>query len=128
MAEQTTTVDEQTTPTTTTTTVDEQTTPTNTTNVDVQIPTTSPLDEQLAQKREQLTQAQITQTNAYSEYLKVMKAKTIVDEKDTDKVAKLDKLMFEYFTTYQHALEDSQKLQVELSDLESQKYLQELLA
>ena len=89
---------------------------------------TSPLDEQLLQKREQLTQAQITQTNAYSEYIKVMKAKTIVDEKDTDKVAKLNKLMFEYFTTYQNALEDSQKLQVELSDLESQKYLDELLA
>lgn len=116
MAEQTTTVDEQTTPTTTTTRPDEQ------------VPTVSPLDEQLSQKREQLTQAQITQTNSYSEYLKVMKAKTIVDEKDTDKVAKLDKLMFEHFTTYQHALEDYQKLQVELSDLESQKYLAELLA
>lgn len=89
--------------------------------------TVSPLDEQLSQKREQLTQAQITQTNAYSEYLKLMKAKTIVDEKETDKVAKLDKLMFEQFTTYQHALEDAQKLQVELSDLESQKYLDELL-
>lgn len=100
-----------------TTTVDEQTTPT----------TTSSLDEQLSQKREQLTQAQITQTNAYSEYLKVMKAKTIVDEKDTEKVAKLDKLMFEQFTTYQHALEDAQKLQIEVSDLESQKYLDELL-
>ena len=118
MAEQTTTVGEQTTPTTTTTT----TTP------DEQVPTVSPLDEQLSQKRQQLTQAQITQTNSYSEYLKVMKAKTIVDEKDTDKVAKLDKLMFEHFTTYQHALEDSQKLQVELSELESQKYLDELLA
>ena len=106
---------EETTTTTTTTTPDEQTT------------TISPLDEQLSQKREQLTQAQITQTNAYSEYLKVMKAKTIVDEKDTDKVAKLDKLMFEYFTTYQQALEDAQKLQVELSGLESQKYLEELI-
>ena len=50
--------------------------------------TTTSLDEQLSQKRDQLTQAQITQTNAYSEYLKVMKAKTIVDEKETDKVAK----------------------------------------
>ena len=127
MTEQTTTVDEQTTPTTTTT-VDTQTTPTTTTTtVDEQQPSISPLDEQLSQKREQLTQAQITQTNAYSEYLKVMKAKTIVDEKDTEKVAKLDKLMFEQFTTYQHALEDAQKLQVELSDLESQKYLDELL-
>ena len=124
MAEQTnTTVDEQTTPTTTTTTSDEQST-----TVDTQTPTTSSLDEQLSKKREQLTQAQITQTNSYSEYLKVMKAKTIVDEKDTDKVAKLDKLMFEHFTTYQHALEDSQKLQIEVSDLESQKYLDELLA
>ena len=128
MTEQTTTVDEQTTPTTTTTTVDTQTTPTTTTTTaDEQQPSISPLDEQLSQKREQLTQAQITQTNAYSEYLKVMKAKTIVDEKDTEKVAKLDKLMFEQFTTYQHALEDAQKLQVELSDLESQKYLDELL-
>ena len=127
MTEQTTTVDEQTTPTTTTT-VDTQTTPTTTTTTaDEQQPSISPLDEQLSQKREQLTQAQITQTNAYSEYLKVMKAKTIVDEKDTEKVAKLDKLMFEQFTTYQHALEDAQKLQVELSDLESQKYLDELL-
>lgn len=106
---------EQTNTTTTTTTPDEQT------------PTVSPLDEQLSQKREQLTQAKITQTNSYSEYLKVMKAKTIVDEKDTEKVAKLDKLMFEYFNTYQHALEDAQKLQVELSELESQKYLDELL-
>ena len=112
-----------------TTPTEEQTTTTTTaTTPDEQVPTVSPLDEKLSQKREQLTQSQITQTNAYSEYLKVMKAKTIVDEKDTDKVAKLDKLMFEYFTTYQHALEDSQKLQVELSDLESQKYLDELLA
>ena len=89
--------------------------------------TTTSLDEQLSKKREQLSQYQITQTNAYSEYLKVMKAKTVVDEKDTEKVEKLDKLMFEYFKTYQHALEDAQKLQVELSELESQKYLDELL-
>lgn len=115
-------VEENTTPT------EEQTTTTTTSTPYEQVQTVSPLDEKLSQKREQLTQAQITQTNSYSEYLKVMKAKTIVDEKDTDKVAKLDKLMFEHFTTYQHALEDSQKLQVELSDLESQKYLEELLA
>ena len=103
------------------------TTTTTTTTPDGQNTTISPLDEQLSQKREQLTQAQITQTKAYSEYLKVMKAKTIVDEKETDKVAKLDKLMFEQFTTYQNALEQAQKLQVELSHLESQKYLDELL-
>jgi hypothetical protein len=90
--------------------------------------TTSTIDGQLQQKREQLTQAQITQTNAYSEYMKVMKAKSIVDEKDTDKIAKLDKLMYQHFITYQHALEQAQKLQFELSDLESQKYLEELLA
>ena len=90
--------------------------------------TTTSIDEQLSQKREQLTQAQITQTNAYSEYMKVMKAKTIVDETDTDKIAKLDKLMYQHFITYQHALEDSQKLQIEVSELESQKYLEELLA
>lgn len=88
----------------------------------------SQLDKQLQEKREQLTQAQITQTNAYSDYMKVMKAKTIVDEKDTEKVAKLDKLMFDHFITYQHALEEVQRLQVELSDLESQSYLAELLA
>ena len=64
----------------------------------------SQLEEQLQEKREQLTQAQITQTNAYSDYMKVMKAKTIVDEKDTEKIAKLDKLMLEYFSTYQQAL------------------------
>ena len=90
--------------------------------------TTTSIDEQLSQKREQLTQAQITQTNAYSEYMKVMKAKSIVDESDTDKIAKLDKLMYQHFITYQHALEDAQKLQLEVSDLESQKYLEELLA
>ena len=90
--------------------------------------TTTSIDEQLSQKREQLTQAQITQTNAYSEYMKVMKAKAIVDESDTDKIAKLDKLMYQHFITYQHALEDSQKLQIEVSELESQKYLEELLA
>ena len=93
--------------------MDEQTTTTPT-----EEQTTTSLDELLSQKREQLTQAQITQTNSYSEYLKVMKAKTIVDKKDTDKLAKLDKLMFEHFTTYQNALEDAQKLQVELSELE----------
>ena len=93
-----------------------------------QTKTISPLDEQLQEKREQLTQTQITQTNAYSEYIKVMKAKSIVSESDTEKIAKLDKLMFEHFTTYQHALEESQKLQVELSKLESQKYLEDLLA
>ena len=89
---------------------------------------TPTIDEQIFQKREELTQAQMTQTTAYSEYLKVMKAKAIVDEGETEKIAKLDKLMFERFTTYQHALEDAQKLQVELSDLEAQKYLEDLLS
>lgn len=101
---------------------------TTTTTTDEQKPTFSPLEDELSQKREQLTQAQITQTNAYGEFTKVMKAKTIVDEKETDKVAKLDKLMFEQFVTYQNALQEAQKLQVELSELESQKYLDELLA
>lgn len=90
--------------------------------------TTTSIDEQLSQKREQLTQAQITQTNAYSEYMKVMKAKSIVNESDTEKIAKLDKLMYQHFITYQHALEDAQKLQIEVTELESQKYLEELLA
>ena len=89
---------------------------------------TPTIDEQITQKREELTQAQITQTNAYSEYMKVMKAKSIVDEGETEKIEKLDKLMFNHFTTYQHALEDAKKLEVELSDLESQKYLEELLS
>ena len=89
---------------------------------------TASIDEQITQKREALTQAQVTQTNAYSEYMKVMKAKLIVDEGETEKIAKLDKLMFDNFTTYQHALEDAQKLELELSDLESQKYLEELLS
>ena len=93
-----------------------------------QTTTTNPLDEQLKEKREQLTQAQISQTNSYSEYIKLMKAKTIVNPEDSEKNKKLDELMFEHFTTYQHALEEAQKLQVELSDLESQKYLDELLA
>ena len=86
-----------------------------------------PIEEQLYQKREELTQAQMTQTEAYSEYMKVMRAKSIVDPSETEKLEKLDKLMFEHFTTYQHALEDAQKLEVELSDLEAQKYLEELL-
>ena len=124
------TVDTQTTPTTTTTTtVDTQTTPTTTaTTVDTPSPAISLLDEQLSQKRQELTQAQITQTNAYSDYMKVMKAKSFVSESDTEKNAKLDKLMYQYFTTYQHSLEESQKLQIEVSDLESQKYLEEILA
>ena len=88
---------------------------------------TTTIDDQIAQKREELTQAQITQTNAYSEYMKVMKAKSIVSEGETDKIEKLDKLMFEHFTTYQHALEDAQKLELELSDLEAQKYLEDIL-
>ena len=88
---------------------------------------TPTIDEQITQKREALTQAQMTQTNAYSEYMKVMRAKAIVSEDDTEKIAKLDKLMFEHFTTYQHALEDAKKLEVELSDLEAQKYLEEIL-
>lgn len=113
MTEQTTPTEEQT--TTTTTTPDEQS----------QI---SPLDEKLQEISGQLTEAQITQTNAYSDYMKVMKAKTLVDAKDTETVAKLDKLMFEHFKTYQNSLEQAQKLQVELSDLESHKYLDELLA
>ena len=88
---------------------------------------TPTIDEQIAQKREELTQAQMTQTTAYSEYMKVMKAKAIVDEGDTEKITKLDKLMFEHFTTYQHALEDAHRLQFELSQLESHKYLEDLL-
>ena len=88
---------------------------------------TPTIDEQIAQKREELTQAQITQTTAYSEYMKVMRAKAIVDEGETEKIEKLDKLMFEHFTTYQHALEDAQKLQFELTELESQKYLEDLI-
>ena len=89
---------------------------------------TPTIDEQIGQKREELTQAQLTQTTAYSEYMKVMKAKSIVSEGDTEKIEKLDKLMFEHFTTYQHALEDAQKLQVELSELEAQKYIEDLLS
>ena len=89
---------------------------------------TASIDEQITQKREELTQAQVTQTSAYSEYMKVMKAKSIVDEGETDKIQKLDKLMFEHFTTYQHALEDAKKLELELTELESQKYLEELLS
>ena len=111
----------------TTTPINKQTT-TTTTSLDEQAPTVSPLEDELLQKREQLTQAQITQTNAYGEFNKVMKAKLIVDPKDTETVAKLEKLMFENFITYQNALEQAQKLQVELSDLESQQYLDELLA
>ena len=88
---------------------------------------TPTIDEQIIQKREELTQAQITQTSAYSEYMKAMKAKSVVSEGDTEKIEKLDTLMFDHFTTYQHALEDAQKLQVELSDLEAQKYLEDLL-
>ena len=88
---------------------------------------TPTIDEQITQKREELTQAQMTQSDAYSEYMKVMKAKSIVSEDDTEKIAKLDKLMFEHFTTYQHALEDAQKLELELSDLVAQKYLEEIL-
>lgn len=88
---------------------------------------TPTIDDKIYQKRNELTQAQMTQTEAYSEYMKVMKAKAIVDEGDTEKLTKLDKLMFEHFTTYQHALEDAQKLQVELSDLEAQKYLEDLI-
>ena len=88
---------------------------------------TPTIDEQIAQKSEALTQAQITQTNAYGEYMKAMKAKAIVSEDDTEKIAKLDKLMFDHFTTYQHALEDAQKLEVELSDLVAQKYLEDIL-
>ena len=107
--------------------MEEQTTTTTTTSPDEQQTQISPLDNKLQEIREELTQAQITQTNAYSHYMKVMKAKTIVDEKDTEKVAKLDSLMFEHFITYQHALEEAQRLQVELSDLESQQYLDELL-
>ena len=89
---------------------------------------TPTIDEQIAQKREELTQAQMTQSDAYSEYMKVMKAKTIVSEDDTEKIAKLDKLMFNHFTTYQHALEDAQKLEVELSEFEAQKYLEDILS
>ena len=88
---------------------------------------TPTIDEQIAQKREELTQAQMTQSDAYSEYMKVMKAKSVVSNTDTEKIAKLDKLMFEHFTTYQHALEDAKKLEVELSDLEAQKYLEDIL-
>ena len=84
---------------------------------------TPTIDDQITQKREEFTQAQITQSTAYSEYMKAMKAKLIVDEGETEKIEKLDKLMFEHFTTYQHALEDAQKLLFELSDLEAQKYL-----
>lgn len=89
---------------------------------------TQTIDEQLTQKREELTKAQMTQTNAYSEYMKVMNAKSIVDPSETEKLEKLDSLMFEHFTDYQHALEDAKKLQVELSDLEAQKYLEDLLS
>ena len=85
--------------------------------------TTPTIDDQITQKREEFTQAQITQSTAYSEYMKAMKAKLIVDEGETEKIEKLDKLMFEHFTTYQHALEDAQRLLFELSDLEAQKYL-----
>ena len=86
---------------------------------------TPTIDDQITQKREEFTQAQITQSTAYSEYMKAMKGKLIVDEGETEKIEKLDKLMFEHFTSYQHALEDAQKILLELSDLEAQKYLED---
>ena len=89
---------------------------------------TPTINEQIAQKREELTQAQTTQTNAYSEYIKVMKVKSIVDPLETEKLQKLDKLMFKHFTDYQHALEDAQKLEAELGELEAQKYLEDILS
>lgn len=89
---------------------------------------TPPLDEQLYQKRNELRQAQTTQSNAYSEYMKVMNAKSIVDEGETEKIQKLDELMFQHFTEYQHALEQSKKLEVEISELEAQKYLEGILS
>ena len=89
---------------------------------------TPTIDEQIAQKREEFTQAQITQTNAYSEYIKVMKAKSIVDPSETEKLQKLDELMFQHFTDYQHALEQAKKLEVELGELEAQKYLEDILS
>ena len=89
---------------------------------------TTTIDEEIAQKREEFTQAQMTQTNAYSEYIKVMKAKSIVDPSETEKLQKLDELMFQHFTDYQHALEDAQKLEVELGELEAQKYLEDILS
>ena len=89
---------------------------------------TPTIDEQIAQKREEFTQAQITQTNAYSEYIKVMKAKSIVDPSETEKLQKLDELMFQHFTDYQHALEQGKKLEVELGELEAQKYLEDILS
>ena len=88
---------------------------------------TPSIEQQLTQKQEELAQAQVTQSNAYSEYIKVMRAKSIVDPSETEKLEKLNELMFEHFTDYQHALEQSQKLQLELSVLEAQKYLEELL-
>ena len=88
---------------------------------------TPSIDEQLYQKRNELRQAQTTQSNAYSEYIKAMNAKSIVDEGETEKLEKLDELMFQHFTDYQHALEQSKKLQVEILELESQKYLDDLL-
>ena len=89
---------------------------------------TPTIDEQIAQKREEFTQAQTTQTNAYSEYIKVMKVKSIVDPSETEKLQKLDELMFQHFTDYQHALEDAQKLEAELGELEAQKYLEDILS
>ena len=89
---------------------------------------TPTINEQIAQKREELTQAQTTQTNAYSEYIKVMKVKSIVDPSETEKLQKLDELMFQHFTDYQHALEDAQKLEAELGELEAQKYLEDILS
>ena len=89
---------------------------------------TPTINEQIAQKSEELTQAQITQTNAYSEYIKVMKAKSIVDPSETEKLQKLDELMFQHFTDYQHALEQAKKLEVELGELEAQKYLEDILS
>ena len=59
------------------------------------------MDEQLSQKRQELTQAQIAQTNAYSDYMKVMKAKSIVSESDTEKNEKLDKFLSKKFVNTQ---------------------------
>lgn len=89
---------------------------------------TPSLDEQLYQKRNELRKSQTTQSNAYSEYIKVMNAKSIVDTSETEKLQKLDELMFQHFTHYQHALEQSKKLEVEISELEAQKYLEGILS
>ena len=80
------------------------------------------------QLSEELTKAQTESTQSYSKYIQLVQAMDIVDKSDTEKIKKLNDKSFEAFTAYTKANMEVDKLNLQIKQLQSEIFLEEILS